>query len=211
MASSPRDAKLVIPESLGPEELKVIPKVAAAIREGSAEDVARLLEEHPIQKSIWTPFGGQTWLGYAAWIGRLDVVKLLIAAGLNINDRDRWDGTNVLDSAISGGHRDLAEYLLDNGADMDVGASVRNPLFAATVAKAPEIVKLLLQRGVDSTARYNGPTMRNMDAVAFAMMQGQREIARMIALHNADGDEAAAEAAMAEGLKVAEENTVAPS
>lgn len=211
MASSPNDVKLIAPESLAPDELKVIPKLAAAIREGGVDEVARLLGEHPVQKSVWTPFGGQTWLGYAAWVGQMDVVKTLIDAGLNMNDGDRWDGTNALDSAISGGHREVAEYLLDNGAAMDVSASVRNPLFAATVAKAPDIVALLLRRGVDSTIRYDSPTMKNMDAVAFAMMQGEREIARMIALHNSGGDEAGAEAAMAEGLRIAHDNTQPPS
>ena len=48
-----------------------------------------------------------------------------------------------------------------------------NPLFARIVGRSPEVAYLLLERGIDTRVRYNTETMKNMDAVAFAMMWGR--------------------------------------
>ncbi len=128
---------------------------------------------------------------------------------------------NALSQAASKGRFNIAKYLLDKGALIDTSSSIRNPLFAAIsgsmhinaafpppTGEAPQITRLLLEHGIDSTVRYDSDTMKNMDAVAFAMMMGARELARMIALWNANGDEQAAQVAMDQGLFIAHQNTV---
>ena len=75
------------------------------------------------------------------------------------------------------------------------------------LGEAAQIVRLLLERGIDSKVRYNTATMKNMDAVAFAMMMGARAMARIIALWNEGGDVTKAEAAMEEGWQIALANT----
>jgi hypothetical protein len=70
--------------------------------------------------------------------------------------------------------------LLDAGAKMDVSEPEWNPLFAAIHAGGMDVVKLLLEHGIDATVKYTGRRMKGMDAYAFAIEQGQRQIAAYI-------------------------------
>lgn len=193
-------------------------EISDLIREGNLIKLSQIIEENP-QYLEFEALGG--WLNYASKHGTLEMVKYLIDKGLDVNKGD-FEGVAPLCSAASGGHYDVVEYLLDHGAAIDISASVRNPLFAAITesikdkmnktwapptGEAPAIIRLLLERGIDAMHRYNTKTMKNMDAVAFAMMMGARECARIIALWNCNGDEAAAEAAMAEGWEISHRNT----
>lgn len=190
-----------------PSGVKFDPRISAAIRNRDLESVKRFFAENPEYLDAYTPFAGGTWLHVAASDGDVPIVAHLISIGMDINEGDMREGRTALVNAAHENY-EVAEYLLDQGARMDVSASVRNPLFAAIVGRAPRIAELLLNRGIDASARYNSATMKEMDAVAFAMMHGTRDIAHMIALRNADGDEAMAQAAMAEGLRIAHENTI---
>jgi len=190
-----------------PSGVKFDPRISAAIRNKDLESVKRLFSEHPEYLDAYTPFAGGTWLHVAASDGNVPIVAHLLDLGMNIDEGDMRDGRSPLVNAAHENY-EIAEYLLDRGAAMDVSLSVRNPLFAAIVGRSAKIAKLLVDRGIDTRVRYNSTTMKDMDAVAFAMMHGTRDIARLVALHNSGGDEAAAEEAMAEGLRVAHENTV---
>ena len=53
---------------------------------------------------------------FAARVGDLASAKLLVAAGANVNDQDAW-GVSATVLAAHSGFRDLAELLLDKGAD----------------------------------------------------------------------------------------------
>ena len=187
------------------DQVKPYPLVSEAIRNGDGPAMQALFAQYPEIVSLRVPAFG-TWLHYASAKGTLDLVKRLIAMGFDVNARDR-EGLGPLQNAAFEGKEEIAEHLLDQGARMDVSASVRNPLFGAVISRSPEIARLLLDRGIDSKVRYDSETMENMDAVAFAMMRGERDIAHMIALHNAGGDETAARAAMAESFEIARKNT----
>lgn len=187
-------------------EKHIVARIADAIDGNSSSDVLKLLEDNPEQIRFYTPFGRQTWLGYAAQIGKLDVVKALINAGFDLNTGDKRDNIKPICSAAANDHCDVVAFLLEAGADMDVSLSVRNPLFAAIVGRSPEIVRLLLRAGIDSKIRYNSKTMKNMDAVAFALMRGEVECAQIIALWNANGDGSVAKDALIEADRIAEEN-----
>lgn len=181
-------------------------QIVEAIKGEDCAAIERLFRENPDQVSAFTPMGGQTWLGYAAQLGKLESVKTLVKVGLDVNQGDKHDGDKPLGSAAANNHYDVVAYLLSAGAVIDVSLSVRNPLFAAIVGRSPEIVRLLLKSGADGKVRYTSETMKDMDAVAFALMRGEAECARIIALWNADGNEGMAEAALAEADKIAEKN-----
>jgi ankyrin repeat protein len=192
-------------------------KISASIREQDLVSLKKLIDAYP-DFLYFDGLGG--WLNYAARTGSLDIIEFLLKKGVDVNKGD-FEGVAPLCSAASRGDYNIVKYLLDNGAKMDVSASVRNPLFAAISAsvqvnatqkpptgEAPQIVQLLLERGIDSTVRYNSKTMTNMDALAFAMMWGARDLARILALWNAQGNEAIAQAALEQADKIAEANTV---
>ena len=185
-----------------------IPKqVVDAIDNGDCEAIRTLITEYPEQKDFYTPFGSATWLGYAAGYGSLETVELLIDLGLDVNKGDKYDDRKPISNAASKGRSNIVAYLLSRGAVLDTNLSIRNPLVAAIGGRSPETVKLLLEAGIDSKVRYNSKTMKNMDALAFARIQGEMECARMIALWNANGDEAIAKEALVEAERIAYANT----
>lgn len=181
-------------------------QIIEAIKDEDGELLKRLFKENPEQIKFYTPFGGQTWLGYASQIGKLKSVKLLVEIGIDVNIGGKIDNIKPVCSAAARGHLEVVEYLISCGADLDVDLSVKNPLFAAIIGRSTEVVNLLLVSGIDSTVSYNSKTMRDMDAVAFALMNGEVECARIIALWNFKGDVEVAEAYLKEADQIAEIN-----
>lgn len=59
--------------------------------------------------------------------------------------------------------------------------SLKALLFSAIQGGHMEIVKLLIERGIDYRISYTSESMNDMDAEAFARKQGQTEIANYIA------------------------------
>ena len=58
---------------------------------------------------------------WAARAGKIDAVKVLLDRGASVNDEKPNDGTTVLILAILNRHYELASYLLDRGADPNIG------------------------------------------------------------------------------------------
>lgn len=54
----------------------------------------------------------------SAEIGNTDMVKLLIAKGLDVNAKDKY-GRTALMCAARGGHAEIMRLLLDSGADVN--------------------------------------------------------------------------------------------
>jgi ankyrin repeat protein len=115
--------------------------------------------------------GGLSPLQYAARDGRLDTVKILLAAGADINQVEANDITPLI-TAISNNHPDVATYLIEQGADVKKADWYgRTPLFTAvetrnmdvenappfenSVDRAPfvPLIQLLLDKGADPNAR----------------------------------------------------------
>ena len=163
-------------------------KIVDAIKNEDGETLRGLFSDNPDHIEFYTPVGSQTWLGYAAQTGKLEAVKILLDIGFDINVGDKRENVKPICSAARG-HYDVVKFLIEKGADLDVSLSVRNPLFSAIIGRSPEIVKLLLEAGIDSSVIYNSDTMKNMDAVAFALMRGETESAKIIAAWNTDGSE----------------------
>ncbi|MDP3459964.1 MAG: ankyrin repeat domain-containing protein [Hyphomonas sp.] len=174
-----------------------------AIADGDLRTLERVVAQHRNLLDERPPIAGGTWLHLAVGEDSLDVVKFLVQCGLKVNEPSTLDGDLPLVRAAANGKEDIAAFLLDAGSVMDTSASIRNPLFAAIVGRSPEVVRLLLKRGIDARVRYTSDTMRDMDATAFALMRGETEIGGIIALHLACGDQSRAEALMLEAQSIA--------
>jgi len=184
-----------------------------AIKADDVADVRRLFGENPEEIDGYTFFGGGTYLHYAASHGSVRMIEAMLEIGFALDKPGRLDGELPLNTACGYGRLALARYLLDRGSAMDVSLSARNPLIAcisgyANQAEVPDedffaIAELLLARGIDASVSYNSRTMVDMDATAFAIMWGRRDIATLIASHLHGDDQVGIEAALAEAEVVA--------
>lgn len=118
---------------------------------------------------------GETALILAAWRGHLAAVKWLIERGARINPPPRqW---SPLHYAVFAGHREVAEYLIGEGANIDAlstnGSSV---LMMAVYEGREDMAKLLLERGASTAARNE----YGDGALEWAMRYNHLNIARLV-------------------------------
>ena len=153
-------------------------EIRTAIKQGDVERVLELIGSDEELLHMMTPFG--TWLHVAASHGKLEIVKRLIDLGVDINLRGGTFNGGAIKNAASNGNIEIVEYLLSCGAKMDVSEPERNPLYGAITNGHVDIARLLIERGIDIKIKYTGNYMKNMDALAFAIERGQKEIAALL-------------------------------
>ena len=96
----------------------------------------------------------------AAQYNQMEIAKLLIDKGANVNVKDA-DGDTPLKSAAYAGHKEIVELLIAYGADVNLKHSLPSdrtleadtPLHEATGENHKEIVELLIANGADVNAR----------------------------------------------------------
>jgi ankyrin repeat protein len=111
-----------------------------------------------------------TPLLYAARDGRMDIVRMLLEAGADINQRDANEITPLI-IAITNNHPDVARDLIDRGADIKAvdwygrtalwaavetrNMDVDNATFVNSIDRAPflDLIQVLLERGADPNVR----------------------------------------------------------
>ena len=154
-------------------------EIYKAIRSGAINDAIKLLEQSPDSLQVDTPFG--SWLHIASSCGSLELVERLVGLGIDINRQGGTFGGSAINHAASEGHTEIVRFLLTCGAELDISAPERNPLFAAIQGGHIEIVKLLVNQGIDYCVRYSGQYMAEIDARLFAIEQGKRDISAYLA------------------------------
>ena len=94
------------------------------------------------------PHGGNTALMFAAGVGDLASAKLLVAAGADVNDANAW-GVSATVLAAHSGYRELVEFLLEKGADPNMGGAGFTALHVAIMRRDEKMVSPLLVHGAD--------------------------------------------------------------
>lgn len=191
-------------------EEKPYPKITQAIRSGNLNEVVNLFGKFPEMKHLNVP-GFSSWLHYAAAHGNLELVEYLIDQGFSVNAKDE-EGRGPIAHSAAKGRIEITKRLIEKRAALDVSESVSNPLFGAIIGRSSQVATLLLDAGVDTEAsyRFSPSSPAHLDAIAFAMMHGEADIARLIALHRYGGDELRAREAVEAGLALAR-NVTEPS
>lgn len=177
-----------------------------SIAAGDTARVTKLLVDYPFLIDARIPFGGGTFLHLAASKQSPKLVEALVMAGFNIDAPSSLDGHTALMVACSYGNHHVAKYLLDHGAKIDVGDPSRNALFGAVIGRSIEAVEMLLEHQIDVEVRYTGASMKDVDAISFALERGERAIAARIADHIAGRDEVLAERLLERALAIASRN-----
>jgi ankyrin repeat protein len=131
-------------------------------------DVDRLLElitESRSAANAWSK-DGFTPLQLASFFGQTEAVRALLANEADVRPASRNDmRVHALNSAVAGGHRDVAQLLLDAGADPNAPQQKGwTPLMSAAANGDAETAELLLERGADPNAEADD----GRDAAALA-------------------------------------------
>ena len=112
------------------------------------------------------PQGGYTPLLFAARVGDLASAKLLVAAGADVNDQPPY-GTSATVVAAHSGHRDVAVFLLEQGANPNAADAGYTALHAAILHKDAALVRALLDHGANPDASVRASTPFRRDSVDF--------------------------------------------
>lgn len=122
--------------------------VSAALQKSFA--ALRALLESPETKVDALNVRGESALMMAALHGNLEIVKLLVAKGAQINKT----GWTPLHYAASNGHLEVVKHLIENHAFVDA-ASPNNttPLMMAARQTQVQVARLLVEEGADPTQR----------------------------------------------------------
>ncbi|EIT87222.1 ankyrin repeat family protein [Fictibacillus macauensis ZFHKF-1] len=152
-----------------------VAEILDLIDDGEIEQVKELITSDESLLDFVTPFG--TWLHVAALEGQLELVKFLVELGMDFNINEGIPKSAPIAHAAGEGELSIVQYLLNQGAQLDVSDPGRNPLFSAIYGGHLDVVQYLVHSGIDLTVKYTGEIMKNTDAFNFALERGQLEIA----------------------------------
>jgi uncharacterized protein len=129
-----------------------------AIALGAGDRVRELLAAEPALAAAHGSDGG-TPLHLAAFMGRQELVELLLAGGADVNaftlrPRPNIPRNTALHAALAGGQPGVARFLVEHGADVNaVDSAGFTPLHHAAFGGSAAMVALLLARGARTDVR----------------------------------------------------------
>eukprot|EP01121_Diplochlamys_sp_Union-15-3_P018624 TRINITY_DN6824_c0_g1_i1.p1 TRINITY_DN6824_c0_g1~~TRINITY_DN6824_c0_g1_i1.p1 ORF type:complete len:566 (-),score=113.31 TRINITY_DN6824_c0_g1_i1:24-1721(-) len=99
---------------------------------------------------------GYTALGLAAHQGHLSTVKILLKAGVGINEKAGEKEATALSCSCQGGKFEVAKFLLESGADPNITESDgRSCLQVACTSGSIPLTKLLLSHNADLYSKHS--------------------------------------------------------
>ena len=125
---------------------------------------------------------GVTALWCAARAGYLDIVKLLVQSGAQINHATESNSIPLIPACLHG-RFDIVEYLVDNGADIDMPNKDKfTCLMTACYKKHTDVIDYLVQKGADlnstdkwgSTALHNAAESGDVEIVKLLLRNGAK-------------------------------------
>jgi len=127
----------------------------------------------------------------AAAAGRLDRVRDLVEHDASLVNGLSVEGLPPMGLAAYLGHRDIVEYLLSKGADVNFAAPSTGftALTGAVSQRQHGIVEILLKRGAEPNHLYEG----GLTPIVVATMHGDADLVRLLIDHGADPNLGSAE------------------
>lgn len=154
-----------------------------AVKRGNLEDIKKMVAAGQNIEAKDTASLEQTALGWAAFIGYMDIVEYLVEQGADIRATDKADVYNTLKSAVLGNNVEVVKYLynlLTDESDWDAVESDGETLFmVAAVDGRLETVKFILQFNPDlnviapkfNVSPLSGACDRGFDDVAQLLIE----------------------------------------
>ena len=130
-------------------------------------------------------YNGKIYLCWAAEHGHLEIAKLLLANGANVNVKDE-DNITALHLAAQNGHLEIAKFLVENGANVNVKDEDNvTALHLAAQNGHTGIVSLLIANDVDIDVKISD----GRTSLRIAAEKGYIEIAKLLIEKGANVDE----------------------
>lgn len=118
------------------------------------------------------------WCCFRGKVGdQLAVASLLVGAGADVNAIVQPKGDGCLHLAAQSSNKQLVEYLLESGANINLVADELTPLMVAIRCREVEIAKLFLARGADTSYKLHGRS-----AADYAKYEGLNDLVRLFAV-----------------------------
>ena len=119
---------------------------------GSRDDSVAVARRQLAEQHIGPPQYDEKLL-YACWRWRLELARLLLTAGADVNAKNKW-GSTPLHAAAREGHTEAVRLLLEAGADVNAeNEDGETPLHWAAWEGHTDVVRLLLAAGADVNAK----------------------------------------------------------
>jgi ankyrin repeat protein len=117
----------------------------------------------------------------AARTGDVEAIDRLIAAGADVNARDRYGQTALMLAAVRG-HTAVVERLVAGGADLNHTAKYRlSALMLAAINAHTAVARALVAAGADTTLQGSGaPGFAGKTAADLARGRGDVDLANVI-------------------------------
>lgn len=150
-------------------------KFFKSIKDGNVEAVKKMLVEgvNPNSfKLFW-----DSPLNEACAAGKLDIAKVLVEAGADLNN-------GALNRAAQGGHTHIIKFLIQLGADPNTSVTGTTSLHVAAMFKQVESIDVLLQAG----ARVNERGLHGRTPLYWAVTEGSVAALRKLLSAGADPD-----------------------
>jgi ankyrin repeat protein len=164
-------------------------KTAITMRGEQGIEIVSLLVDNGAKVNVFDR-RGNALLPYAAQEGKLEIVQMLLDAGINVDGTYTENiGTNntALSVAVYRNHKEIVELLIAHGANLNHAetGSEYTPLGYAAYQNNHEIIKILLENGADHTLRntidggqtpLHGAVRRNAVEVVQALLDGGADV-----------------------------------
>jgi ankyrin repeat protein len=123
---------------------------------GFTSSVKRLLSIRNINVNVKDDVYGWTPLHEAAWKGHVEIIRLLLQNGAEVNAKNNY-GYTPLHYAACNGHIDILHLLVENGVDLEAQRNYGSRALhkAARYGHLPFIQELISRYHVDINARDN--------------------------------------------------------
>lgn len=160
------------------KDIEFIKNIRQAIKEDNVAEVERLIGNSKERLNTVTPLG--SWLHEAAKFGYIDLAEKLLDMGIDVTLERKNVKGSALTEAARYGQIDMVKFLRKRGFEYDLSNTGRNPLFIAIGADQVEMVKYLVDTGIDISANYSDDENDPWNALQYASDYGKEEIVKIL-------------------------------
>jgi ankyrin repeat protein len=119
----------------------------------------------------------------ASGLGNIDIINIILNCGIDVNQARTEDGATPLYIAAYKGQLNVAQLLLDRGAEVNQAeTNGATPLYIAAALGQLDVAKLLLDRG----AKVNQAEINGVTPLYIAAQEGQLDVAKLLLKRGAE-------------------------